>query len=93
MKRFKIENEQLSCDVKYIEYGCDEKSHVHDGIEIIYIVAGRGEHKINDVSHRVQRGSLIIIDYECVHSVKIWETTKYYNILFRADFLNSASAS
>ncbi len=90
MRRFKIENEQLSCDVKYIEYGCDEESHVHDGIEIIYIVAGHGEHKMNDVSHRVRRGSLIIIDYECVHSVKIWETTKYYNILFRADFLKES---
>ena len=53
MKRFKIENEQLNCDVKYIEYGCDEKSHVHDGIEIIYIVAGRGENVNTDILNRI----------------------------------------
>lgn len=87
MKRFKIENEQLNCDIKYIEYGCDEEEHLHGGIEISYIVAGHGENRLNNISRRAQRGTLIIIDYDCVHSTKIWETTKYYNILFRADFL------
>lgn len=29
-----------------------------------------------------------MMDYNCVHSFKMWETMKYYNILFKASFLD-----
>lgn len=74
--------------VTYLEYGHDEDCHTHDGIEIVYIIAGQGEPFINDNVIRTQRGSLIMMDYNCVHSFKMWETMKYYNILFKASFLD-----
>lgn len=80
--------EHKDIKVTYLEYGHDEDCHTHDGIEIVYIIAGQGEHFINDKVIRTQSGSLIMMDYNCVHSFKMWETMKYYNILFKASFLD-----
>lgn len=79
--------EHKDIKVNYMEYGHDEDCHTHDGIEMVYIIAGQGEHIINDKVIRTRRGSLIMMDYNCVHSFKMWETMKYYNILFKASFL------
>lgn len=74
--------------VSYIEYGCDVTEHIHNGIEIVYIVAGHGEHIIDGNVVNTKRGSLLFMDYNCVHKIQMWETMKYYNIMFSAAFLS-----
>lgn len=91
MRCFSIGDEPMKrddIDIRYIEYGCDEPEHSHDAIEIAYVVSGRGEHIINNKSLRAERGFLVVIDYSCVHSFRIWENMKYYNLLLKSSFLS-----
>lgn len=91
MKYFSIEDEYMKhddVDVRYIEYSCDEPRHSHDAIELAYIVSGNGEHIVDNKTLRAQRGLLIMIDYNCVHSFRIWKNMKYYNLLIKASFLS-----
>lgn len=91
MKHFSIEDEHMKCDgidIRYIEYSCDEPEHSHDAIELAYIVSGNGEHVVNNKTLKAQRGLLIMIDYNCVHSFRIWKNMKYYNLLIKASFLS-----
>ena len=90
MKRFSIQNgitPKNNIEIKYIEYGCDEPEHLHGAIELVYIVSGSGENILNGQSVRVGRGTLMLIDYECVHSIHLWDSIKYYNILFKSSVI------
>lgn len=75
-------------DIRFVEYGHSEPTHIHGGIELAYVLSGQGENIINDEIIRSKHGTIIIMDYNCVHNIRVWETMKYYNILFRASFLN-----
>ncbi len=90
MQRYALEDRLVKCSdfgVSYIEYGCDVAAHTHDAIELVYVVAGHGDHIIDNNIIRAKRGTLIIMDYNCVHEIRAWETMKYYNIMFNASFL------
>ena len=98
MKCYSIDNSiaiRDDIDIKYIEFGADEPRHTHDGLEILYIVRGCGEHSIDDEVVTVKQGTLIIVDFDSVHSINTWETMSYYNILLKPRFLtnNSSAAS
>lgn len=96
MKCFSIKDNWMKCDdisINYIEYGYDEAVHTHDAIEISYTVSGSGEHIVNDSIIRAQRGTLIIMDYNCVHSIKHFESMKSYNIMFKEPFLTGGDAA
>lgn len=75
-------------DIRFVEYGHSEASHTHDGIELACVFSGQGENIINDEIIRSKRGTIIIMNYNCVHGIRVWETMKYYNIIFKASFLN-----
>lgn len=75
-------------DIRFIEYGHSEVAHTHGGIELAYVLSGQGENIINDEIIRSKRGTIIIMDYNCVHDIRVWETMKYYNVLFKASFLD-----
>ena len=45
-----------------------ERKHLHDCIEIVYILSGSGEHVVDGVSHTVGEGSIVFINYNQTHS-------------------------
>ncbi len=91
MKCFSIQdgvNGRDDLEIKYIEYGCDEPEHTHGAIELCYVVSGSGEHVLDGRSIRAGRGTLILLDYQCVHSIHMWESIKYYNVLLQPSFFS-----
>lgn len=74
--------------MSYSKYGHEESKHTHDGIELVYIVSGNGEHIVNGNVLKAKKGTLCIMDYNCVHQIRMWENMEYYNILFKASFLD-----
>ena len=91
MKRYYIGERLINlidCSISYMEYGCDQVLHSHEAIEMVYTIAGQGEHIVNGQAVKTKRGSLIIMDSNCTYEIKMWETMKYYNIMFRGSFLN-----
>lgn len=75
-------------DARYVEYGHSEPAHLHDAIEINFVVSGSGENIVNGQSMRAKRGSMLIMDYNCVHEIRVWKTMKYYTLMFKSSFLN-----
>lgn len=81
-----LENEQI--DLKFIEYAHEQEKHTHVAVEIVYVVEGSGEHIIDGKKIKAKRGTLIILDRDCVHSFINIEPMKYYNIMFMPSYLS-----
>lgn len=80
------------------ENGTWEDVHTHDFIEMVYIVKGKGAHRINSVTYNVKKGDLLFINYGETHSFTVGNGgMSFYNILIRPEFfsrelLNSENA-
>lgn len=95
MKKFAINESLMGCDdiaISYQEYGHSENMHTHDAIEIGYVVKGNSEQIINDNAIWAKDGFFIIMDYNCVHSMRVFETVRYYNVMFKESFLKEKCA-
>lgn len=95
MKKFEIKENFMKCEdiaISYQEYGHSEETHTHDAIEIGYVVKGNSEQIINDNAIWAKDGFFIIMDYSCVHSMRVFETVRYYNIMFKESFLKDTCA-
>ena len=62
--------------------GCNTNLHIHDYIEIVYVVSGKSVHCIDDVSYKVGRGDVLFINYGSSHAISECEDFLYYNIYF-----------
>ncbi|GKX31477.1 AraC family transcriptional regulator [Vallitalea longa] len=67
--------------------------HLHDGIEIAYVVEGTGFHRINDQLIEVTKGDLFIINSHTPHEFCYNKKVKYspliiYNCLFKDNFID-----
>ena len=57
--------------------------HTHDFMEFVYILGGKSLHKVNGVEYPMDRGDLLIVNYDEVHSFSTTPETLYYNILIK----------
>ncbi len=90
MREYDIEDSLIHFNgfcTAYIEFGCYVQEHTHNALELVYTVFGHGEHIIDNNKLKAKRGTLIVMDYNCVHKIQSWETMKYYNVMFNAGFL------
>lgn len=70
----------------------DEKNsivplHIHDFIEIVYVLAGTSEQYVNEQRYDVRRGDVLFINYGAEHYFVPSEDFKYVNICFDPDSL------
>lgn len=63
------------------------KEHVHDFIEIVYIVSGKCMHFINGAPHEVQKGDLIYIGNGETHAFESDSEVCSYEIYVRPEFI------
>ena len=75
-------------EISHVKYAYDTDAHIHDAIEFVYILSGRGEHIIDNRKEIVSRGSLIVINCGQVHSFSITESMEYFNLLFKPAFID-----
>ena len=57
--------------------------HTHDFIEFVYILSGKSLHTVNGVEYPMDRGDLLIVNYDELHSFSTTPETLYYNILIK----------
>ena len=62
-----------------------EQPHIHDFIEIVYILSGSGTEYVGDGEYEVRRGDLIFINYKSTHSFVANENFSFINICFRPE--------
>ena len=67
--------------------------HSHDFLEIVYILRGSGIHEIGDTTYTMFPGCLYIVDSGEVHNLNFHETSEYYNLFLKEDFLQEITLS
>lgn len=66
----------------------EEPTHIHDFIEIVYILSGKGQHIVNDISYPVDRGDMLFINFGQTHSILASGEMTYVNCLLKPEFLS-----
>jgi len=87
MYQFKLENEE-NIRVSRSVASKMHLSHTHDFIEVVYICEGSGNQIINENSYTVDRGDLLFINFNDVHSYSTDTGMEYINCLISPDFLS-----
>lgn len=67
-----------------------EASHIHDFVELVYIISGHVTHIIDGKSCSLSRGALIFINYGQTHSFIPQDNAEYANILLTPTFFSDS---
>ncbi len=65
----------------------NEPKHIHEFIELVYIVSGTSVHTVQDTSYTAKTGDLLFINYNQEHSFESLEEFTYINILITPEFM------
>ncbi len=65
-----------------------ESEHLHEFIELVYILSGSGIHGIDGVEYPVRRGSLLLINYCQVHYFRTDSEMEICNILLDPEWIS-----
>lgn len=68
----------------------NKEIHVHDFIEIVYVLSGKAVEKINGFEFKVKQGDLLFINYGCTHSFDFEGNFSYINVCFNPKLLGRA---
>ena len=80
-ERFMNPSENIS--IIYMEHDRECRLHTHEFVELIFILSGRGEHRIDGISYKVEAGDLLFVNYGQSHSfLAEKDGFQYYNLLF-----------
>ena len=66
----------------------DEPEHLHEFVELVYILRGSGVHGIDGVEYNVRRGSLLFINYRQVHYFRSESEMEICNILLDPEWIS-----
>ena len=64
--------------------------HLHDFIEIVYMLRGKCTHTIDGVAHLVSRGHMLIVNYNQTHSISGDPDAEFFNIYLKPAFIDSS---
>ena len=68
------------------------KEHLHDFIEFVYILRGKGVHTVDGKVYPVKKGDMLVINYDQTHSI-IGGTGEYVNIFLKPEYLSDNLAN
>lgn len=65
-----------------------EAEHLHEFVELVYILSGEGVHGIDGVEYAVRRGSLLLIGYRQPHYFRTDSEMEFCNILLDPEWIS-----
>ena len=65
-----------------------EQEHLHDFIELVYILKGECTHYINGIPYKASRGDMLFINYGETHSFDVHSPMIAYNFLIKPEFIS-----
>lgn len=66
----------------------DEPEHLHEFVEIVYVLNGDGVHGIDGVEYSVRRGSLLFMNYKQIHYFKTSSEMEVFEILLDPEWIS-----
>lgn len=79
-------------EINFVDLEIPEKEHTHDFAELVYTVAGKGIHIIDEKEYHVRAGDMILVNYGSRHSVIPIEQLRYADIMLRPAYISKALA-
>lgn len=82
----------IDCDyqINRVNLEITETEHTHDFVELVYTVSGKGIHTIDDSEFHVKRGDMLVINYNCTHSVRPLENLSYIDIMLKPEYFETS---
>ena len=76
--------------LRRVEYLTDRTidEHIHDFIEIVYILKGKCVHVVDNNEYKLRHGDVLVINYDSVHSIKAESGLEHINILLKPRYIN-----
>ena len=74
--------------INFVDLKIDEEEHTHNFIEIVYTLSGKGIHFIDGKEYKVNSGDVLIINYHSKHIVKPSDNLKYFDVMFKPEFVS-----
>lgn len=81
LENIKIERKHISSRAKVDE-------HTHEFAEFVYVLQGKAKQYVNGEAYEVQKGDLIIINYNQTHAFETEEGFTYVDILLEPSFMS-----
>ena len=66
----------------------DEPEHLHEFVEIVYVLSGDGVHGIDGVEYSVRRGSMLFMNYKQIHYFKTSSEMEIAEILLDPEWIS-----
>ena len=67
-----------------------QEIHMHDFVEVVFIIHGRGIHLVDKKEYPVNRGDLIFVNYNQTHSFEVDTEMVFYNLFLSSEFFDEA---
>lgn len=82
----------LDCDYQINKVGLEipEAEHTHDFVELVYTVSGKGIHTVDGKEYHVKRGDMLVINFNCTHSVTPLENLSYIDIMLKPEYFEKS---
>ena len=87
-----FENNGSSVFLKKNIYKDAHPIHMHDFVEVVYVVKGKAVQTVDGKDYHVSRGDLIIINYNQTHSYRVEEEITVYNLFLDSSFFENINA-
>ena len=85
----KFMNPRENINIKYQAEDAGCAVHTHEFAELIFVVCGTAEHRIDGVSYRAEAGDLIFVNYGQTHAFEALNSEYgYYNLLYVPEFFS-----
>ena len=75
--------------INFVDLKIKEEEHTHNFIEIVYTLNGKGVHIIDGKEYRVKGGDILVINYHCKHEVIPGENLKYFDVMFKPEYISN----
>jgi len=80
------ENIRLEKKVSYS--GAEQHEHIHDFVELVYIMEGSSIQRIDGMEFKASKGDMLFINYNQVHSYEVENDLTYVDILLTPSFMS-----
>ncbi|MBR5507111.1 MAG: AraC family transcriptional regulator, partial [Clostridia bacterium] len=68
--------------------GSKQGEHIHDFVELVYIIEGNSVQKIDGMEFKASKGDMLFINYNQVHSFEVENDLTYVDILLTPSFMS-----
>ncbi len=82
LKQFDHTGNRMFVNLQHWKKGDASVEHLHDCVEIMYVLSGNGINFVNQVSYPIITGDIYIINRSLTHSFFAAETLDFYNLIF-----------